>query len=44
VATRSLKRGVIWRIDFKKKGDFLAKIWGMLSFGDFSPTQKKTAA
>jgi hypothetical protein len=27
VATRSLKRGAVWRIDFKKKGDFRQKIW-----------------
>jgi hypothetical protein len=27
VATRSFKRDAVWRIDFKKKGDFRQKIW-----------------
>jgi len=29
VATRSFKRGTLWRIDFKKKGDFRQKIWAV---------------
>jgi hypothetical protein len=29
VATRSLKRGTIWRIDLKKTGDFRQKIWAV---------------
>jgi len=41
VVTRSLKRGAIWRIDFKKKEDFRQKIWAVSPFGDFSP--KKNA-
>jgi hypothetical protein len=39
VVTHSFKRGVVWRIDFKKKKDFRQKIWVVLPFGDFS--QKK---
>ncbi len=35
MATLSIVRGVVWRIDFKKKGDFLAKFWAVLPFGDF---------
>jgi hypothetical protein len=37
VVTSSLKRGAIWRIDFKKKEDFRQKIWAVSPFGDFSP-------
>jgi hypothetical protein len=37
VVTRSLKRGAVWRIDFKKKEDFRQKIWAVSPFGDFSP-------
>jgi hypothetical protein len=39
VVTHSFKRGVVWRIDFKKKKDFRQKIWVVLPFGNFS--QKK---
>jgi hypothetical protein len=35
--TPSLKRGAVWRIDFKKKGDFRQKIWAVSPFGDFLP-------
>jgi len=35
------KRGAVWRIDFKKTGDFLAQIWAVSPFGDFSPKRKK---
>ncbi len=40
MATRSLKRGAFWRIDFKKKGDFRQKIWAVSHFGDFSPKKQ----
>jgi hypothetical protein len=35
------KRGAVWRIDFKKTGDFLAQIWAVSPFGDFSAKKKK---
>jgi hypothetical protein len=41
VTTRSLKRGAVWRIDIKKKGDFRQKVWAALAFGDFSPNKKR---
>ncbi len=40
MATRSLKRSALWRIDFKKKGDFRQKIWAVSPFGNFSPKKK----
>jgi hypothetical protein len=35
VATRSLKRGAVWRIDFKKKGSFSGEILGSVAFWRF---------
>jgi hypothetical protein len=43
VATHSLKGGAVWRIDFKKKGDFRQKNWAVSPFGDFSPPKKRAA-
>jgi hypothetical protein len=42
VATRSLKRGEVWRIDFKKKRGFSPDNWAVLPFGLFG--QEKRAA
>ncbi len=41
MANHSLKRGALWRIDFKEKDDFRQKIWAVSPFGDFSPKKKK---
>ncbi len=40
MTTRSFKRGAVWRIDIKKKGDFRQKVWAVLAFGDFLPKKK----
>jgi hypothetical protein len=38
VTTHSFKRGAIWQIDFKEKGDFRQKICAVSPFVNFSPT------
>jgi len=43
VANHSLKRGAVWRIDFKEKEDFRQKIWAVSPFGDFWPKKKEAA-
>ncbi len=37
MTTRSFKRGAIWQIDFKEKGDFRQKICAVSPFVKFSP-------
>jgi len=44
VATRSLKRGAVWRIDFKKKGDFRQKIWQSRLLALFRQKKKRAAS
>jgi hypothetical protein len=41
VATRPLKRDAVWRIDFKKKGDFRQKIWQSRLLALFRQPKKK---
>ncbi len=40
VATRSLKRSALWRIDFKEKGSFRQNFFAVSPLGKFSPKNK----